>query len=100
MKIKCPHCHGEFNSKSAILKGSKDEYRWYEFSRTNSFCPICNKQYQIDFSKIGVVLVLLFLVLSWIAISMWGDLVLIPLSVIAMIVVNVFPHILIKVESR
>jgi hypothetical protein len=100
MKIKCPHCQSAFNPKEAILKSRKEDYRWYEFSGNNSFCPLCEKQYQADISKVGMVWLLVFICVSWSGMSMGYDLLLIPLGCIAIICVNKFSHIFIKVEPR
>ncbi|EOY3079251.1 hypothetical protein ACP3K0_004785, partial [Vibrio parahaemolyticus] len=64
MMIKCPHCKDLFDARNALVKEHKSNYRWYEFSGKETYCPLCNKKYQSDISIIAFILLMSFVLLT------------------------------------
>jgi len=100
MRLICPHCKKKFVAQSAIVRPSKESYKWYEFTGNHSFCPVCKGRYQTDITPIGAILFVLVIAMAYLAGEYKNQLYGIPIVIIFVLLFLKFPKWFLKVEAK
>ncbi|MDF2182206.1 hypothetical protein [Neptuniibacter sp. CAU 1671] len=100
MKITCPHCKKSFKGNEAKIRPRKAKYKWYEFSGSYSYCPICNGRYQLDITPTGAMIMCTLMATAFFIGESMGSFYSLPVLLVVVLCFTKFPESFVKIEAK